>query len=104
MADRLIIDGMDSRSHILDGMGGDTEDYETDPAHKEFYHHLPAVIRNAETVVIEESMSAGQSKNIRIRGAGQFGVFRKAISNQSDWKLTVYSNQGRQFAIATFSG
>jgi len=104
MADRLIIDGMDERSHILDGMGGDVEDFESDSAHKEFYHHLPAAINNAETITVEQEMSAGETILIRKRGAGQFGVLRKAVSNQEDWELKVYADQDRQILLATFTG
>lgn len=103
----LILDGMyDSDITLpLHGFGGQQKDaFVKDNAYKSFYHYLPARVVAPETVRVQETMEAGDSKLIMVRGAGQFGVFWGATSDQEDWKVTVYSDPDRTLKMAEFTG
>jgi hypothetical protein len=53
---------------------------------------------------LAEDVEPGQKVSIRQRGAGQFGIFRKATSDQVDWKLRVYADANKTELLAEFEG
>jgi len=75
------------------------EDY-----HGEHFHRLPYNKMGPVDIVIQETLEAGEEANFRFRGPGQFGVFRKATSDQEDWKLSIYSDNDRETLLAEFTG
>ena len=103
----LLADGMGAApgALVLDGMAGEGDVNVRDHAQKEFFHALPMAIRSSESIVIlAEDIEPGQVVDVRQRGAGQFGIFRKATSDQVDWKLSVYADSNRTELLAEFEG
>ena len=69
------------------------------------FHRIPFNKRNAETVRIkEDDIEPGEIRAIKVRGAGQFGVFYKALSDQTDWKVSVYTDNDRSDLICEIEG
>lgn len=100
----LPVYGLDKKSQATQGFSGDAGDYETEETQREHFHPLPITPRAAATITVNELMSAGGKISVRIRGAGQFGVFRKAVSDQNDWRLRVYADNDEEFLLAEFTG
>jgi len=105
--DALLADGMgvQAQAMILDGMGGTVSVPVRDSAQKEFFHSLNFAVRSSEVVSVEqEDLVAGSTVTLRKRGVGQFGVFRKATSDQTDWKVRVYADADKSMMLAEFEG
>jgi len=104
MAERLLVDGMDLASQVTDGMGGKAGAGERDEAQKEFFHMLPAQENQFATIEFnEEEFAQGASVSRRYRGPGQFGLFVGAECNVTDIRVTVYTNDDEELALATFT-
>jgi hypothetical protein len=101
----IIIDGMfdDPSVMLLDGIEG-YEVGETEETQREEFHYLPATPRSFVELDLEAEVGAGETIDIRKRGVGQFGVFRKATSDFTDWRLRVYSNNDKTQLLAEFTG
>jgi len=103
----LLIDGMGDEPGVLalDGMAGTTETQERDPAQHEFFTATNFAVRSVEDIQIEhDGLVAGETVKKRQRGVGQFGIFRKATSDQTDWKLRVYADANKTELLAEFEG
>jgi len=86
LSDKGVYDA--DRSMVVEGMlpsvGAPTrEDY-----YAEKMGYLPFNKRSRMTIRIQESLEPGETKEIRIRGAGQMVLIRNAASDQDEWDLS----------------
>lgn len=93
-----------TRSMVVEGMLPTLGAEERASYHAERFNRLPFRKVGPVDMRIEESLSFGEKVLIRVRGAGQFGVFRKAVSDQTDWKLSVYTDNDRSTLLSEFTG
>lgn len=102
LVDRGIYD--ETRSMMVEGMLPTLSAPERDEVHGEHFNRLPFKVVGPADIRVEEQISPGEKILIRIRGAGQFGCFRKAVSAQEDWKLSVFLDNDRTTKLAEFTG
>ena len=94
----------ESRSMLTEGMLPTLGVEERASYHSERFNRLPFMKVGGEAIRISETITSGEKKLIRVRGAGQFGVFRKAVSGQVGWKLSVFTDNDRTTLLAEFTG
>ena len=106
MGSFLISKGMHDaeRSLLVEGMLPTLGAEERASYQGERFNRVPFMRVGSADIRVEESISFGGKKLIRVRGAGQFGVFRKAVSDQTDWKLSVFNDNDRTTLLAEFTG
>ena len=101
---KLAIFGLSKASVATVGFSGDSGDHDEEATSREFFHPLPEMPIGFSTVDIAAETEPGEIITGRLRGMGQFGIFRKAVSDQTDWKLRIYSDNDRQLLLAEFTG
>jgi len=80
-------------------------DFTREDYYPEHFHLLPFHKANVETIRIQEELEPGESKDIKVRGAGHFGCFYKgAVSEQADWRVRIYTDNDKQTLLAEFTG
>lgn len=103
MNNNFILDGMDDNgSLVVDGISGIGSDFTRDSIYKDFFHYTPDVRHGHEEITIRETLSPGDVATNKIRGLGQFGVFRKIMSQQTDLKIRIYIDNEKSMKIAEF--
>ena len=106
MSDYLVLDGMDEDvgSLLMDGLIGEPSGFVRESLHKEFLHPLPARKAGPEEHTIAFATQPGEKVEGRLRGIGQFGLFRKVTSEDTDWTFKIYTDPQKTMKIAEFSG
>lgn len=90
----------DEGTLIVDGFGGVGDDFSRNALYKEHFHYLPDVKHGGEVIEIDASISPGESITKKLRGVGQLGILLKIASEQTDLKVTFYSDNNKTLKIA----
>jgi hypothetical protein len=94
----LVTEGFydEDRSLLTKGMIGTPPLFSRESYYSEHFHYLPYHKVNIEAIRIQEDLEPGDTAELKIRGAGQFGAFLKAVSEQEDWTLRIYTDNDRE--------
>jgi hypothetical protein len=103
----IVLQGMLTDPDVLaiQGMGGVPVTSERDASQKEFFH--PNTLRGvaAEKLSItENALSPNTTVVGRLRGPGNFGVFRSASASLTGWRLRIFTDPDRTQQVAEFEG
>ena len=106
MSGYLITQGLydDMRTMVTQGILATEAEFTREDYYGERFHLLPYHHAGPEEIRVEDELAAGESSLLRVRGAGQFGVFLGALSDQTNWRLRVYTDNDRETLLAEFTG
>lgn len=92
----------DKGTLVVDGFGGVSDDFQRDSLYKERFEYLPDVIMGSESGALNAEISSGDSFKEKVRGLGQFGIFRNVKSDQTDIRITIFIDNDESLKIAEF--